>query len=381
MAKSAALTLTAMLWASSALAQGVPTVDGTLIIRNEASNAHRESDLATQRETLSVQEAINEIERQQLAVLEQILDAQTSIGGQGIPEMVADLEDGEEPEQSADVVFDPEDSNPAGAQMFGDAAQNVEELIIQVASETHGLSGVSQAGFSVREWRYMLQALIWQESRFSIGARSPFGAFGLTQIMPATAGDLGIYPDYYDSPYLQVEGGARYLAQMLAMFDGNIINGLAAYNAGPGNVQNYGGVPPFEETQHYVQVIPAKYNEYLALGGGGDAVGTIDPALMANSNLSFAGANATFYGNSSMTTVQASAARLRSIVQRIGETQDVQEAMALNSYARAEVARLVANLTRLRAARNRTASAHTVALAAERQREQQYMNFDMEDLD
>ena len=97
MAKSAALTLTAMLWASSALAQGVPTVDGTLIIRNEASNAHRESDLATQRETLSVQEAINEIERQQLAVLEQILDAQTSIGGQGIPEMVADLEDGEEP--------------------------------------------------------------------------------------------------------------------------------------------------------------------------------------------------------------------------------------------------------------------------------------------
>ena len=78
---------------------------------------------------------------------------------------------------------------------------------------------------------------------------------------------------------------------------------------------------------------------------------------------------------------EAVGARLRSIVQRIGETQDVQEAMALNSYARAEVARLVANLTRLRAARNRTASAHTVALAAERQREQQYMNFDMEDLD
>ncbi|WP_425438963.1 lytic transglycosylase domain-containing protein [Roseivivax halotolerans] len=370
-----------MLLASPAIAQGVPTVDGSLIIRNEASNAHRESDLAIQRETLSVQEAINEIERQQLAVLEQILDAQTSVGGQGIPEMVSDLEDGDAPEQSADVVFDPEDSNPAGAQMFGDASQNVEELIIQVAAETHGLSGVSQAGFSVREWRYMLQALIWQESRFSIGARSPVGAFGLTQIMPATAGDLGIYPAYYDSPYLQVEGGARYLAQMLAMFDGNIINGLAAYNAGPGNVQNYGGVPPFEETQHYVQVIPAKYNEYLALGGGGDAVGTIDPALMANSNLSFAGANATLYGNSSMTTVQASAARLRNIVQRIGETQDVQEAMALNSYARAEVARLVANLTRLRAARNRTASAHLVALAADRQREQQYMNFDMEDLD
>ncbi|ATG37959.1 MAG: lytic transglycosylase domain-containing protein [Rhodobiaceae bacterium] len=381
MGKRATIFATALLWGTTALAQGVPTVDGGLIIRNEASNVHRESDLATQRETLSVQEQLAEIERQQLEVLQQILDAQTSIGGQGIPAMVEGLEDGNAPEQSADVVFNPEDSNPAGAQMFGDAAQNVEELIIQVAAETHGLSGVSQAGFSVREWRFMLQALIWQESRFSIGARSPVGAFGLTQIMPATAGDLGILPDYYDSPYLQVKGGARYLAQMLAMFDGNIINGLAAYNAGPGNVQKYGGVPPFEETRHYVQVIPAKYNEYLALGGGGDAVGTIDPALMANSNLSFAGANASFYGNGSMATVQASAARLRDIVQQIGRTADVQEAMALNSYARAEVARLVANLTRLRAARNRTASAHTVALAAERQREQQYMNFDMEELD
>ena len=97
--------------------------------------------------------------------------------------------------------------------------------------------------------------------------------------MPPTAGDLGIYPAYYDSPYLQVEGGARYLAQMLRMFDGNIIHALAAYNAGPGNVQNYGGVPPFQETQHYVQVIPQKYNEYLTRVGGIDALGTIEDVL------------------------------------------------------------------------------------------------------
>ncbi|SDG49250.1 Transglycosylase SLT domain-containing protein [Celeribacter baekdonensis] len=381
MGKTAALTAIAFLWGTSAIAQGVPTVDGSLIIRNEASNAHRESDLATQRETLAVQEEIAAIEQEQLSILQQILDAQTSLGGQGIPGMVSALEDGADPEASADVVYDPEDSNPGAAQMFGDAAKNVEELIIQVAQETHGLSGVGQAGFSVREWRYMLQALIWQESRFSIGARSPVGAFGLTQIMPGTAGDLGIYPDYYDSPYLQVEGGARYLAQMLAMFDGNIIHALAAYNAGPGNVQNYGGVPPFQETQHYVQVIPAKYNEYLARGGGGDAVGTIDPALLANSNLSFTGAGASFYANNSMATVEAAARRLQSIIQRISETEDVQEAMALNTYARAEFGRLSAIMARLLAARARPASAESIALAADRQREQQFMNFNMEDFD
>ncbi|MDF1770307.1 MAG: lytic transglycosylase domain-containing protein, partial [Maricaulis sp.] len=55
---------------------------------------------------------------------------------------------------------------------------------------------------------------------------------------------LGINPEYYDSPYLQVHGGARYLATQLNTFDGNIINALAAYNAGPGRVFEYGGVPP-----------------------------------------------------------------------------------------------------------------------------------------
>ena len=144
-----------------------------------------------------------------------------------------------------------------------------------------------------------LQALIWQESRFTIGARSPVGAFGLTQIMPGTASDLGINPEYYDSPYLQVHGGARYLATQLNTFDGNIINALAAYNAGPGRVFEYSGVPPFRETQHYVTVIPERYNLYLSRIGGIEALGTIDPALLANANLSITGHGAAFYGNNS----------------------------------------------------------------------------------
>ena len=381
MRNSASLTAICLIWATSSVAQSVPTVDGGLFVRNTAANVRRESDLATQQERLTTAQQIAQIEQEQLSVLQQILDAQSSFGGQGVPAMVSGLEDGATPEQSAGTLYGPVDSNPAGNQMFGDAALNVEQLIIRVAQETHGLSGVGQAGLSVVQWRCLIQALIWQESRFTIGARSPVGAFGLTQIMPGTAGDLGIYPQYYDSPYLQVEGGARYLAQMLRMFDGNIIHALAAYNAGPGNVQNYGGVPPFQETQHYVQVIPRKYNEYLTRVGGIDALGTIDPALLANSNLSISGSGASFYANNSMASVEAAALRVRNIVERIGQTQDVQESMALNSYARAELVRLVAALTRLQAARTRPLSDAELAMAASQLREQQFMDFTLEDLD
>ena len=379
----ASLTVTAigMIWASAAVSQGVPTVDGNLFIRNEAANLRRESDLATQAERLSAAEAISEIEREQLAVLQQILDAQSSFGGQGIPAMVSTLEDGTLPEQSADNLYSPIDGNPGANQMFGDANLNIEQLIIRVAQETHGLTGVSQAGLTLVQWRCLLQALIWQESRFTIGARSPVGAFGLTQIMPGTAGDLGINPEYYDSPYLQVEGGARYLSQMLRMFDGNIIHALAAYNAGPGNVQTYGGVPPFKETQHYVQVIPAKYNHYLTRVGGIDALGTIDPALLANSNLSITGSGASFYANSSMQNVEAAALRIQNIVRRIGQTQDVQESLALNTYARAELVRLVSTLTRLKAVRTRPLSDAELAMAAAQLRENQFMDFTLEELD
>ncbi|WP_306419277.1 lytic transglycosylase domain-containing protein [Loktanella sp. Alg231-35] len=369
------------MWSTVAVAQGVPTVDAGLAIRNQAANAQRESDLAVQRETLTVEEELTEIEREQLRVLQQILDTQSSFGGQGIPEMVASLETGSTPEQSADLLYGEADPNPASDQMFGDAALNIEQLIIQVAQETHSLGGVGEAGLSVRQWRALLQALIWQESRFTIGARSHVGAFGLTQIMPGTAGDLGIYPEYYDSPYLQVEGGARYLAAQLARFDGNIIYALAAYNAGPGRVIEYSGVPPFQETQHYVTVIPQKYNAYLASMGGVEALGTIDPALLANSNLSLASAGAATYGNHSMASIQAAAQRVANIVQRIGETQDLQESMALNAYARAELVRLIAARTRLQATRTRPLSAEELAMAASQLNEQQFMDFTLEELE
>lgn len=376
--------LLAALLPAAAFAQGVPTNDSGLTARDIVETGDRDADLAVQREKLTVEELLTEIEREQLATLRAILDAQTSFGGQGLPGMVADLESGSgASDRSAAAVYGSGDvdPNPGGAGMFGDAAENIEQLIIRVAQETHGRPGVGRAGLSVVQWRALLQALIWQESRFSIGARSPVGAFGLTQIMPGTASDLGINPEYYDSPYLQVTGGARYLAAQLNTFDGNVVNALAAYNAGPGRVFEYGGVPPFKETQHYVRVIPERYNLYLARIGGIEALGTIDPALLANAHLSLSGFGAAFYGSNSPTAIRQAALRIQDIVTRIGGTEDLQESMALNTYARAELVRLMAARIRLKAARTQPLSAAQLAQAAARMAENEFMEFTLEDLD
>jgi hypothetical protein len=95
-------------------------------------------------------------------------------------------------------------------------------------------------------------ALVRQESGGRQGAVSPVGAIGRTQLMPATAKSLGVDPR---NAQQNLDGGARYLKQQLQTFGGNYRKALAAYNAGPGAVQKYGGVPPYAETQNYVKRI------------------------------------------------------------------------------------------------------------------------------
>ena len=98
----------------------------------------------------------------------------------------------------------------------------------------------------------LLDAVAWQESRFRHDALSPKGAQGVMQLMPATARALGV-----DARDLRqnVRGGAAYLAALLGRFGGDVAKGLAAYNAGPGAVERFGGVPPFAETKAYVASI------------------------------------------------------------------------------------------------------------------------------
>jgi soluble lytic murein transglycosylase-like protein len=93
--------------------------------------------------------------------------------------------------------------------------------------------------------------LIQQESGWNPKAKSHKGALGLAQLMPQTARVLGVDPH---DPKQNLEGGARYLRQMYNKF-GSWRLALAAYNAGPGAVEKYGGVPPYKETKNYVRVI------------------------------------------------------------------------------------------------------------------------------
>lgn len=105
----------------------------------------------------------------------------------------------------------------------------------------------------------LFDALIIQESRYNPLALSTKGASGLTQLMPETARSLGIFDRWSVSQNLL--GGARYLRKQLDTF-GNWAHSLGAYNAGPGNVTKYGGVPPFRETRGYVQTILSNVDMY-----------------------------------------------------------------------------------------------------------------------
>lgn len=103
----------------------------------------------------------------------------------------------------------------------------------------------------------LLEAIAYVESRFRFNAVSPKGAIGMMQLMPGTAGDLGVDPR---DPAQNAHGGAAYLRQMLAMFDNNVELAVAAYNAGPNAVLKHKGVPPYAETRAYVAAVM----DYLA---------------------------------------------------------------------------------------------------------------------
>ena len=108
----------------------------------------------------------------------------------------------------------------------------------------------------------LLQALIWQESRFNPMAISPAGAAGLAQLMPGTARELGVSNRH--DPAENIDGGARYLKQMLERF-GAIHLALAAYNAGPGAVSRAGGIPTNRETPGYVKSVIDRWMAYSSI--------------------------------------------------------------------------------------------------------------------
>jgi soluble lytic murein transglycosylase-like protein len=116
----------------------------------------------------------------------------------------------------------------------------------------------------------LLRGLIRQESNFNPNAGSPAGAQGLCQLMPGTAAALGC-TNVHD-PAQNIDAGAKYLRQQLDAFGGDVTKALAAYNAGPGAVKRYGGVPPYAETQNYVRQVQAYADDYRRQAGSSQPV-------------------------------------------------------------------------------------------------------------
>ncbi len=196
------------------------------------------------------------------------------------------------------------------------ANPSISGLVRRVASE----EGIDENQFL---------ALVYQESRFNPCAKSGAGAMGLAQLMPGTAEDLGVNPHNIEQ---NLRGGARYYKQQLRRFNGDVRLALAAYNSGPGNVQKYGGIPPFRETRGYVASITGKW---LPAFGGSD--NSAVPLSYGGGSTPFEGARDTVLNAMGLTAaIGEGSGDIASWLQQLGAmtTGTIQESWDHNSGAR-----------------------------------------------
>jgi Transglycosylase SLT domain len=335
------------------LAQGVPIIDGSRLSNFISRLVEQAEDAVKQGEKLDTRTELSEIEDAQLEAYERFLADTTGVTD------LSGFEMGMGTFPPADEVYPLEEASPESQRLFGEG-ETVEAMIIATAARYETHPGVVKVGLTPTTWRILFQSLVKQESGFSNAAISPVGAMGFCQLMPGTAADLGVDPT---DPLQNLDGGARYLATQLNSF-GRIDFALAAYNAGPGNVQKYGGIPPFEETQNYVRRISGYYDAYLSVITGADVTGTL--AGVEGASAEWGNMSSAFIGHSGQQSgqIEAAMARIKGFLE-VAKPRTPKEAVDQNTYMLAERARLMALTLRLRAGAVKVEAARGLSDAAQ----------------
>jgi soluble lytic murein transglycosylase-like protein len=166
---------------------------------------------------------------------EQVANTASRTGNLGLAQMIYKELAGKDATEPQKIMAA---QNAYNSQLARASAKQIESWILE-ASEAMGMD------------KNLIRAVIQQESAGNSLARSNKGAKGLMQLMDSTAKDMGVANPYNGRQ--NIMGGTKYLKQLLAQFNGDESKALAAYNAGPGNVERYNGIPPFKETQDYVK--------------------------------------------------------------------------------------------------------------------------------